>query len=260
MTKKALTIPLSLTTTFSAWEMSDTGNTKKLAVLLPGFLDTKDYEHLIQLGISLQSHGYTAVSFDPPGIWESRGPIEHYSITNYLQSIDAVIAYEEQKNKTPLSVVLCGHSLGGMLAILGGIKNSHVTAAVAIMPPQSFIRPENYERRVIQWKQNIYKESIRDNPANPKTSTTFFLPYSFVTDALEYSAIRDVSKFTKPILLLAGELDTHITPAHVEELYKKANEPKEYVVLSGIGHNYRTDKEQIKKVNDTILQFLKKHE
>ena len=46
---------------------------KGLVILCPGYLDTKDYKRLVQLGIDLAQAGFTTVRFDPTGTWESDG-------------------------------------------------------------------------------------------------------------------------------------------------------------------------------------------
>ncbi len=55
--------------------------TKKLAILCPGFLDSKDYAGLTELANRLTEHGYTSVRFDPTGVWESGGNITDYTIS-----------------------------------------------------------------------------------------------------------------------------------------------------------------------------------
>ena len=49
---------------------------KKLALVLPGKLDTKDYSHMKSHVKYLAIMGYFALSFDPPGTWESKGDIK----------------------------------------------------------------------------------------------------------------------------------------------------------------------------------------
>lgn len=57
--------------------------TDKLAILCPGYLDSKDYKHLVGLSAALCDKGCTVVRFDPAGTWESGGEISDY--TNYTK-------------------------------------------------------------------------------------------------------------------------------------------------------------------------------
>src|SRR3989344_857048 len=61
--------------------------TKKLAILCPGFLDTKNYDHLILLSEELLKKGFTVVRFDPTGTWESEGDISEYLTSQYLNDV-----------------------------------------------------------------------------------------------------------------------------------------------------------------------------
>lgn len=74
----------------------------KLALVLPGRLDTKDYIHNTSLVDYLASQSYIALSFDPPGTWESSGNIELYTTTNYLKAVDELIEHfgNKQTNTT----------------------------------------------------------------------------------------------------------------------------------------------------------------
>ena len=68
-------------------------NSSKLAIVIPGRLDTKDYIHNTSLVDYLANRGYFALSFDPPGTWESPGDIELYTTTNLIKSVDELIEF-----------------------------------------------------------------------------------------------------------------------------------------------------------------------
>src|SRR5690349_20918923 len=92
-------------------------NASKLAIVIPGRLDTKDYAHNVSHVDYLSSKGYYAVSFDPPGTWDSPGDIELYSTTNCIKAVDELIEYYGNK-----PTLLLGHSRGGSIAMLAGPK------------------------------------------------------------------------------------------------------------------------------------------
>ena len=64
---------------------SDDSN--KIALVLPGLLDTKDYTHMVSFVDFLSSKGYFALSFDAPGTWESSGGVELYTTSNYKKAV-----------------------------------------------------------------------------------------------------------------------------------------------------------------------------
>ena len=80
-------------------------NSPKLAIAIPGRLDTKDYIHNTSLVDYLASRGYFALSFDPPGTWESPGDMSLYTTTNLIKSVNDLIEFFGNK-----PTLLAGHS------------------------------------------------------------------------------------------------------------------------------------------------------
>ncbi|MEJ0073023.1 MAG: alpha/beta hydrolase [Candidatus Saccharibacteria bacterium] len=101
---------------------------ERLAIVLPGRLDTKDYAHIRSHVDFLASLGYHALSFDPPGTWESPGDISLYTTTNVQQAIQEIIELFGDK-----PTVIAGHSRGGSHALLSGVAFPAITHMVAIM-------------------------------------------------------------------------------------------------------------------------------
>ncbi|HEY1074522.1 MAG TPA: alpha/beta hydrolase [Patescibacteria group bacterium] len=221
----------------------------KLAVVLPGFLDTKDYPHMKGHVEFLGNNGYLAVSFDPPGTWESDHDISNYTITHYLEAIDEVIAHFGNK---PTLVV--GHSLGGAMAMLAACRNPHVQGFVAIMSPYAYVRDDNEEKKLVEWQPGEVKVSTRDLPRNPDESREFKLPYSFIEDAIHYNALEGLKTLTKPKLFIIGKDDDVVPGLVTERAYTEAAEPKKLVVLDS-DHDYRWHPELIEEVNQLLGAF-----
>lgn len=230
-------------------------STQKLALVLPGLLDTKDYPHMQSHVDFLASKGFYAISFDPPGTWQSSEDIHEYTMTNYLAAIDELIA--EHGNKPTL---LVGHSLGGLIAARAAARNPHTTAFVAIMSPASLVREENGELRAVgrtfeQWRQEGTRPSDRDLPEDPAKTKHFELPFSFAEDAQKYNSLEGLKNLTKPKLFIAGKADAKITPAMVKATFDAAAEPKQYVEIES-DHDYRRSSELIEEVNQILGEFL----
>lgn len=234
------------------------GKSKRLAVLLPGYLDSKDYPHLVRLGEDLASVGYVAVRFDPTGTWESEGDISFYTMSQYLRDIQAVVDFMNLRASF-VDIVVAGHSLGGRMSVLYGAAESQVSAAVNIMEPTSFVRLENFEETVVKWGREGMKVSVRDLPNDRSEKREFRVPYSFVEDALNYDIAAVVGDFNKPLLFIAGEHDDECPPDEMRAIYKKTSKPKEFVILEGIGHDYRFHESEIRTVNSHVLGFLQRH-
>jgi len=100
------------------------------------------------------------------------------------------------------------------------------------------------------------KLSLRDLPTSQKRFKKFEIPWSYIQDAAKYDVINEVDKINGPLLFIAGEEDDLITPSNVKKIYDRAIKPRKFVMLRGIGHNYRYKKSEIIKVNEAVLKFL----
>lgn len=226
--------------------------TEKLAIICPGFLDTKDYANLSDLANKLCAQGYTSVRFDPMGTWDSDGDISEYNNTQYLKDIKNVLEYM-LKDHNYTNILLGGHSRGGQISILYAARDPRITQVVAIMPSSNRTLTS---KRYDDWKKNGFSIAIREIPNSEKVRE-FKVPYSHVEDRTVYDVYKDIKKIHIPIIFIAGELDALVLPKDVRELYEIANEPKKFVLIKGIDHEYRHVYVDIEKVNNEIVSCLK---
>ena len=228
--------------------------TDKLAVLCPGNLDTKDYNHLIKLAETLSKEGYTTVRFDPLGTWESDGQDADYSVSRYLKDVASVLDFMLSR-KSYKTILLGGHSRGGEISILYAAQDPRISIVVPIMPPTPISAEELKGDKYTNWKKQGFYLSTRDIPGSSETKS-FKLPYDHLTDRLKFNSIQAVKKIHTPIIFVAGELDKVCLPEEVKILFDNANEPKRYLFLRGIGHGYRRSVAEIDIVNAEILKTL----
>lgn len=221
----------------------------ELALVLPGRCDTKDYAHMHAHVEYLAAKGYFALSFDPPGTWESPGDISMYTMTNYLRAINELIEYFGNK---PTFVM--GHSRGATMSMLASVRNPHVTAFATIMPayPKNGYKTVNAD----EWKRRGYELEKRDLPpgGGPEVKE-FKLPYSFFEDSLKYDMTADLQKSNKPKLFVLGKNDGIAPPERTRELFETVGQPKRLYELDS-DHDYRLRPNHIKKVNELVGDFL----
>lgn len=224
-------------------------NASKLAILTPGRLDTKDYAHNVSHIKFLAGLGYFAVSFDPPGTWDSPGSIDLYSTSNCVKAVNELI--EHFGNKPTL---LMGHSRGGTISMLAGPQNGAVTHMISVNSAPG--GPTHVDRA----KAGQVTVSFRDLP--PGASRTpenlrkrFDLPYSYFEDGDKYSALEGLSKCTKPKLFFYGAKDDLSTPEIVKQMYNASAQPKMLHELN-TDHDYRLHSEIIDEVNEVVGKFL----
>ncbi|MBU1119821.1 alpha/beta hydrolase [Patescibacteria group bacterium] len=221
--------------------------TEQLAILCPGYLDTKDYSHLIELSKSLAKDGYTVVRFDPTGIWESEGDISDYLTSQYLDDVKSVLEYMLSQHEYT-HVLLGGHSRGGMVSILYAAQDPRISLVLGIMPSSELSMTERREK---EWRENGFSLSQRDIPGTTQQKE-FRVPYSHVIDRNKFNVVEAVKNVYAPIVLIAGELDDVVSPADVKEIFNQANEPKKFILMKGIGHDYRHNQGEVSMVNQVI--------
>jgi len=226
-------------------------NSPKLAIIIPGRLDTKDYAHNTSLVDYLGTQGYFALSFDPPGTWESPGNIELYTTTNLLKAVDELIEYYGNK-----PTLLAGHSRGGTIAMLDGPKNNYVTHFIPIF--SYYGAPSDpEEERIVDGKVISYRD-LPPGDIKTREQKEFGLPLNYFEDGKQYNALPSLKTCTKPKLFFYGIEDDMNDPEDVKKAYKESAEPKMIHPLKS-DHDYRYHPEIIEEVNKIVGEFLDKY-
>lgn len=226
-------------------------NSPKLAIIIPGRLDTKDYIHNINLVDYLAGRNYFALSFDPPGTWESPGSIRLYTTTNYLRAVDELI--ECFGNKPTL---LAGHSRGGTIAMLAGPKNLHVTHFIPIF--SYYGAPSDPEKERIVDGNVISYRDLPPGTSKTKKQKEFLLPLNYFEDGKQYNALPGLKICTKPKLFFYGVNDDVNDPEDVKKAYEESAEPKMIHPLKS-DHDYRYRPEILEEVNKVVGLFLDRY-
>ena len=219
----------------------------KIALLLPGYLDSPEYLHLVTFEKRLKELGYFVERLDVCNLWKT-GNVENYTITNFIKQIKERVDYYQGQN--PEEIVLIGHSNGAFTSIVAGARIPKATKIVSLCPPP------NKEGSEHKWVNGV-RVSKRDLPDNPNEFREFAIPVSHIKDALQYSAVEDVKRINKPIMIFIALDDTVVKPEWTEEIVSNANNP--YVVRQpGMGHDFRFSQDECNIVMKEIEKFLTK--
>jgi pimeloyl-ACP methyl ester carboxylesterase len=218
----------------------------KLALLLPGFLDSPDYLHMVTFDKELVKMGYTVERLDLGGLWKS-GKADNYLVTNFISEIRARI---ELYAKDGLEeVLLLGHSRGAFTSIVAGSMIPEVTRIVALCPPPDI------KASAKKWPKDGNRVSSRDLPENSEMSREFAIPHEYVEDSLKYSAVESAKELHKPLMIFIALNDVVVAPELTEEIVLAAKNP--HVVREpNIGHDFRRSPQDIERVWDRIKNFL----
>ncbi len=174
-------------------------SSKKLAIMIPGRLDTKDYANFTSHINYLAKLGFYAIAFDPPGTWESPGDVE-FTTTNYIKAVNELIDYFGNR-----PTLLLGHSRGGQTAMIVGTSNPNVTELV--MVNASYGPPSPPDPKKIQ---NGYLLEYRDLPPGDRKTEEqreFHLSLNYFKDGAQYDPVPALKSCTKPKLLIDSTND-----------------------------------------------------
>jgi len=220
----------------------------KVALLLPGFLDSPDYLHLKTFEKGLKVMGYSVERLDACGLWTT-GDVKNYTISNFLKQIRERVDFYKSQN--PEEILLLGHSNGGFTAIVAGARIPEITKIISLCPP-----PDKKES-AHKWGESGVRVSRRDLPDNPNTFREFAIPSSHIEDALQYSAVEDIKYISKPLMIFIALEDIVVAPKLIEEIVSNANNP--YVVRQpNMGHDFRHSQAECDLVMKEIEKFLLK--
>ncbi|HZM64147.1 MAG TPA: alpha/beta fold hydrolase [Candidatus Saccharimonadales bacterium] len=218
---------------------------EKLALFLPGLLDSKDYPHMHDHVDFSARLGYYAMAPDMPGTWESGNDITDFTTTNCLAAIKTIVS---TVNKPAF---VFGHSNGGRLAALAAAENPQIEAIGIAMSAATTYTPEQTEA----WRIRGAKTSNRDLPDNPEQSRQFDLPFAFCKDARNYDAVEALRTLKIPKLFVYGELDTLVRSSEVKQTFNSSADPKRILSLN-VEHDYRFYPQAILRMNDMLGRFL----
>ncbi|MCA9308917.1 alpha/beta hydrolase [Candidatus Saccharibacteria bacterium] len=222
-------------------------SSSKVAILMPGRLDTKDYANFVSHLNFLAEKGYYALAIDPPGTWDSPGSISEYTTSIYLKAVNELI--ECLGNR---STLLLGHSRGGATAMLAS-ANPAVEALVVVNAAYgkpSAPNPEKVENGAL-------KESRDIPPGDARTEeqVLFNLPLAYFEDGAKHDPLGALQQLTKPKLIVHANKDEFVTLERVKEIYSTIPNPKMFLEIE-CTHDYRLYPEEIKKVNAALKDFI----
>lgn len=224
---------------------------KKLALVLPGRLDTKDYDSMRSHVNFLASLGFYALSFDPPGTWESPGGIDLFTTTNYIKAVNELIEYFGNKD-----TFLIGHSRGGTVAILAGAANPHVIGFAPVMA--TYGEPSPPDPKALKTGIKISHRDLPPGDLKTEEQKEFRLPLNYFTDGQKFDVLTALKQSTKPKLIFYGTDDDFTKPEVVEEVSQTIPEPKMIHKLNS-DHDYRYHPKIIEEVNQILGQFFDKY-
>ncbi|MFA6072431.1 MAG: alpha/beta hydrolase, partial [Janthinobacterium sp.] len=147
----------------------------KVALLLPGYLDSPDYLHLITFDKRLKELGYVVERLDLGNLWAT-GDASDYTVTHFIREIRTKVNFYQGQSVS--EIVVIGHSRGAFTAIIAGSRIKGIDKIVALCPPPDI------KASVKKWINKGNRVSKRDLPDNSDENREFSIPHRYVEDSL----------------------------------------------------------------------------
>lgn len=222
-------------------------------ILLHGFTGYKDEVHIKALADAFADNDIIAVRFDCAGFGESEGDLEYdYRVTNYINDLDCV--YNSIKHLDYVqadNIGLWGHSMGGLIAIEYAKSNPDIKLVSVVSSPTAVGVSPWLSSKMGEWKQSGYLELESSKYGKIR------IPYAFMEDARQYSALDSVKELKQPILVVVGTADSTVSPQDTKQLFEHAHEPKKLYTIEEMGHDYKKYPNLIEEVNNAEVAFFR---
>ena len=208
-----------------------------VCILAHGFMGSKHRPYITILSKRLSEH-FDIITFDFRGHGASGGVV---SGMKEIYDIKRVVDYA--KNKGYEKIVLIGFSLGGIQSIYEASKFHDIDALVTVSVPADTETIKSNAKWLFWMVNNPFGRII-------------LRPWARLGNVIEFpkpvTMIEQVSPI--PLLITQGTKDTLVDVEQAEILYQKAKEPKELVIIEGMGHPPKLPEE----FYDTVEEWLGK--
>jgi dipeptidyl aminopeptidase/acylaminoacyl peptidase len=247
-----------------------------------------------QFAKQLADNGYVVFRYDKRGVGQSGGRTETATLSDYADDVIAVAKWmAKRKDVDPRRLIVAGHSEGGAVALIAAGREDRIKGVVSMAAPgikgedlileqQKHVLdvmkvPEAEKQAKIELQKKIQAaviagsgwEGIPDE-LRKQADTPWF------RSLLTYDPAQVMPKVKQPLLIIQGDLDTQVPPAHAEHLAELARARKkaatvETVHIPGVNHLFVpattgevSEYSQLKtqavspKVVESIVEWVKK--
>jgi len=204
---------------------------------------------LAWLARELVLKGYPVLRFDFTGLGDSQGEFRDTTLSTDVQDLLRVVEWLERRGETVVG--LLGHSLGGVVAILG-------TSLLPTVKTALVLGTSDDPARVTRLLGEQDWQTLRSREYVTVRVGAQELPFSrkFVEDLKLHSLRQTVAAWDKALLIIHGTEDRIVPVSSAERLFEAAAYPKALVSIPGAGHLFDQARSQVPKIAAIIDQWL----
>ncbi|HVO84628.1 MAG TPA: alpha/beta fold hydrolase [Syntrophobacteria bacterium] len=184
-----------------------------LVVLCHGLLSYKNSSKYIEIGRVFAEAGIATIRFDFRGCGESQGAAAESTVSGRWRDLQRITAHASGLLGFNGGLALLGSSLGGYLALLEASRNS-IVRCVSVWSTPSHLR--DLERRLVAAAS-----------ASPL----------FLEDLRRQELLSHIGTVER-VLVLHGEEDELVSPAHGEAIFAAVKEPKAIHIFPQTDHRF----------------------
>lgn len=232
-------------------------NSKWLAFVMHWLWGFKEQEHIRTFINAFLDNNITTVSFDTTNtFWESDWNYEDATTTNYYEDLEDVINWSKTQSFYKEPFYLAWHSLGWISTSMYTQKYPKNVKALApistVVSGQLSIETKNWDD-LDNWKKTWYL--IKESQSKPWVIKK--LKWSHIEDRLKYDLLKNVDKFSMPVLLIVWEDDDTTPVEHQKILFEKLNWDKEFHIIKWAPHTFRKQ-EELDEIYNIFDKWIKK--
>jgi alpha-beta hydrolase superfamily lysophospholipase len=207
-----------------------------------GVTGNKDRAHLVALAEGLAASGINALRFSFAGNGESGGAFGDSTITKEVGDLNAVITAATAEAGG--SLYYAGHSMAGAVGVITATQDDRLRALVSLagmVDCKKFADTEfGEEKSGFMWEEE-------DCP----------LTEGYLQDMAALGSIVDKgSEIRIPWLLVHGSEDDVVLVQDSNDIFAKANEPKQRHIITGADHSFNEPAHKDEMV-ETVVNWAK---
>ena len=208
-----------------------------IVVLIHGFTGNKDETHILAMKQAFTDAGLAVLRADMYGHGKSGGTFEDHTLYKWVTNALTLIDYARNLEWTG-DVYLCGHSQGGLTAMLAAAMKQDVIAGLMPLSPAAMI-PElarKGELLGLRFDPDHIPEFL-DSWNNGRLNGN----YARVAQTIYVD--RAISRYKGPVLLVHGDADGAV-PVQISIDAAKKYRNAELKIIPGDGHCYEKHLDQ----------------